>query len=89
MIFSHILCKLDFNFNIIAVSETRIYNDILDFNPNIANHNFEFAPTPLCARGVGMYTDETMNYTCDNIVGIRPLQAMPKDSRQFPHDLLV
>ena len=59
----HILLQLDFHFNIIAVSETRIYNDILDFNPNIANYNFEFVPTPLSAGGVGMYIDETMNYT--------------------------
>ena len=43
----HILLELDFHFNIIAVTETRIYNEILNFNPNIPNYNFEFVPTPL------------------------------------------
>ena len=32
-------------------------------NSNTLNYNFEFAPTPLSAGGVGMYIDETMNYT--------------------------
>ena len=59
----HILHELDFHFNIIAVTETRICDDILDFNPNIPNYNFEFVPTPLSAGGVGMYIEETMNYT--------------------------
>ena len=45
------------------MSETRVYNDILDFNPNIPNYNFEFVRTPLSAGGVGMYIDETMYYT--------------------------
>ena len=49
----HIL-ELDFHFNIIAATETRIYNDILDFNPNIPDYNFEFVPTPLSAGGVWM-----------------------------------
>ena len=43
------------------MSETRIYNDILYLNPNIPNNNFEFAPTPLSAGGVGMYIEVTMN----------------------------
>ena len=57
MIFNVIfLPELDFHFNIIEVSETRIYNDtgILDFNPNIPNYNFGFIPTPLSAGGVGL-----------------------------------
>ena len=45
------------------MTETIIYNDILYFNPNIPDYNFEFVPTPLSAGGVGMYIDETMNYT--------------------------
>ena len=38
---------------------------MLDFNSNIPNYNFEFPPTPvpLSAGCVGMYIDETMNYT--------------------------
>ena len=45
--------------------DSRSYNDILDFNSNIPNHNFDFAPTPvpISAGGVEMYIDETINYT--------------------------
>ena len=57
MIFNVIfLRELDFYFNIIEVSETRIYNDtgILALNRNIPNYNFGFIPTPLSAGGVGL-----------------------------------
>ena len=37
--YCHILLELDIHFNIIAVTETRIHNDILDFNPNIPNYS--------------------------------------------------
>ena len=44
----HILRELDFHFNIIAGYESRINDDINDFNSNIPNYyNFEFAPTPV------------------------------------------
>ena len=72
----HILLELDFHFNIIAVTETRIYNDILDFNPNISDYNFEFVPTPLSAGGVGMYIDETMNYTVIERTSNEAFQAL-------------
>ena len=53
---SYAFRELDFQFNIIEVSETRIYNDtgILALNPNIPNYNFGFIPTPLSAGGVGL-----------------------------------
>ena len=70
------LLELDFHFNIIAVTETRIYNDILDFNRNIPNYNFEFFPTPLSAGGVGMYIDETMNYTVIERTSNEAFQAL-------------
>ena len=72
----YILLELGFHFNIIAVSETRIYNDILDFTPNIPNYNFEFVPTPLYAGGVGMYIDETMNYTVIERTSNEAFQAL-------------
>ena len=72
----HILLELDFHFNIIAVTETRIYNEILNFNPNIPNYNFEFVPTPLSAGGVGMYIDETMNYTVIERTSNEAFQAL-------------
>ena len=47
----------------VGVTETRIRNQIIDFNPSIPNYNFEFVSTPLCAGGVGMYIDETLKYS--------------------------
>ena len=72
----HILLELDFHFNIIAMTETRIYNDILDFYPNIPNYNFEFVPTSLSAGGVGMYIDGKMNYTVIERTSNEAFQAL-------------
>ena len=64
MIFNVIfLRELDFHFNIIEVSETRIYNDtgILALNPNIPNYNFGFIPTPLSVGGIGLIVHRRNN----------------------------
>ena len=62
---THLLEDLDFCFNIIGITETRIKNEYanLDFNPAIPNFNFEYVSTPLSAGGVGMYIDEELKYT--------------------------
>lgn len=59
------LLELDFHFNIIGITETRIRNELgdLDFNPMIPNYNFEYVPTPLSAGGVGIYIDQRFKYT--------------------------
>ena len=50
---THLLNELDFHFNIIGVTETRITNsNFIDFNPNITGYNFQYVPTPLSAGGV-------------------------------------
>ena len=61
---THLLNELDFHFNIIGVTETRITNsNFIDFNPNItAGYNFEYVPTPPSAGGVGMYIDSDFKY---------------------------
>lgn len=60
---NHLWSVMNFHFNIIAVTETRIYNeDIRHLNVTLANYNFEFVPTPLAAGGVGMYVDGTLPY---------------------------
>ena len=60
---THLLNELNFHFNIIAVTETRITNsNFIDFNPNITGYNFEYVPTPLSAGGVGMYIDSDFKY---------------------------
>ena len=62
---THLLEELDFHFNIIGITETRIRNELgdLDFNPMIPNYNFEYVPTPLSAGGVGIYIDQRFKYT--------------------------
>ena len=60
---THLLNELDFHFNIIGVTETRITNsNFIDFNPNITGYNFEYVPTPLSVGGVGMYIDTDFKY---------------------------
>ena len=60
----HLLEELDFGFNIIGITETRIKNEYanLDFNPAIPNYNFEYVLTPLSAECVGIYIDEELKY---------------------------
>ena len=62
---THLLEEIDFHFNIIGITETRIGNELgdLDFNPMIPNYNFEYVPTPLSAGGVGIYIDQRFKYT--------------------------
>lgn len=58
------LSKLDFQFSIIALSETRITNvKEIDFNPNISGYVFEYVPMPLSAGGVGISINENLDYT--------------------------
>ena len=68
----HLINELQYRFNIIGVTETRItsYNIPLDFDPSIPVYNFEYVPTPLSAGGVGMYIENSLHYsvterTCD------------------------
>ena len=57
---THLLSELDYHFNVIGITETRITSTVHDFNPSILVYNFEFVPTPLAAGGVGMYVDEEL-----------------------------
>lgn len=51
----HLLQELDYNFNIIAVTETRIRDvNISNVNYDIPGYAFQFVPTPLTAGGVGI-----------------------------------
>ena len=52
---SHILSELNVHFGLIAVTETRINNENLDFNRAIPNYNFEFVPTRYSTTGKSVY----------------------------------
>ena len=52
---THLLNELEFPFNIIGITETKITeSDQPDFHPNITGYRFESAPAPLALRGVAM-----------------------------------
>ena len=63
---SHLVSELDFEFDVIGITETRITNHFLtspDINLNIDGYSFEYVPTPLAAGGVGMYINNRLNYS--------------------------
>ena len=61
---THLLIELDFQFSIVALTETRITNlKEIDFNPNISGYVFEYVPTPLSAGGLGIDINENLDYT--------------------------
>lgn len=61
---THCLHELDFHFNIIGVTETKITNsNESTCLSKIPGYSFEYVPTPLASGGVGLFIDETLNYT--------------------------
>ena len=62
---AHLLHELNFSFDTIEISETKINNSstTTNLNLNIPDYSFEYVPTPLAFGGVGMYINEKLNYT--------------------------
>ena len=61
--FSHLVSELDFEFDVIGITETRITNHFLtspNINLNIDGYSFEYVPTPLAAGGVGRYINNSL-----------------------------
>ena len=56
---TQLLHELDFHFNVIGVTETKIANAN---SAHIPGYVFEYVPTPLASGGVGMFIDESLNY---------------------------
>ena len=60
---THILDELDFQFDVIGISETKITNSNSDKSiPTIPGYHFEFVPTPLASGGVGLFINECYSY---------------------------
>jgi len=59
------LDELDYRFDIIGITETKITNASVPLknNLNIPGYNFEYVPTPLASGGVGMYINNGLNYS--------------------------
>lgn len=61
---THILHEMNFHFDIIGITETKITtSNQNDPVPKIPGYEFEFAPTPLSFGGVGMFIDESLDYS--------------------------
>ena len=60
---TRILDELNFHFNVIGVTETKITNsNSVNCCAIIPGYKFEHVPTPLAFGGVGMFIDEMLNY---------------------------
>lgn len=62
---AHLLHELDFSFDIMGISETKLTSSSLAYNLNldIPGYSFEYVPTPLASGGVGMYINSNLNYS--------------------------
>ena len=60
---TQILEELEFHFDIIGISETKITNSNSAISvPTIPGYNFEFVPTPLASGGVALFIDDRHGY---------------------------
>ena len=67
----HLLSSTKNVFDIIAVSETRITNQVSLLNDlNLNHYSFEFSPTETSAVGALLYTANHLSYKCRNDLNI-------------------
>ena len=67
----HLLSCTQKNFDIIAISETRVTKNIsLLNNLNFNNYSFEFTPTETSAGGTLLYIANHLSYKCRNDLNI-------------------
>ena len=73
----HYLDELDFHFNVIGITETKITksNEPL-CNFQIPGYNFEQVPTPLVSGGVGLFIDDTLSYIVLEKTSTEAFQAL-------------
>ena len=58
-----LLHEVDVHFNVIEVTETKLTNANSQMcTAHIPGYLFEYVPTPLASRGVGMFIDESLDY---------------------------
>ena len=72
-----ILDELDFHFDLLGVTETKITN--LHEHcaiPNIPGYNFEHVPTPLSAGGNGLFIDQSLDYLVPEKTSTSDFQAL-------------
>ena len=60
---TQILHEVDFHFNVIGITKTKITNANSQLcTAHIPGYVFEYVPTPLASGGVGMFSDESLDY---------------------------
>ena len=60
---SILLDDLDFHFNVIGITETKItISNENNFHPSIPGYVFEYVPTPLASGSVGLFVDQSLHY---------------------------
>ena len=58
-----LLDELDFHFDVIGISETKIRNsNESKAHPHISGYVFEYVPTPLASGGIGLFVNQSLNY---------------------------
>ena len=74
---THLLEELEFHFDVLGISETKITNSNVGiFTPLIPGYNFEYVPTPLASGGVALFIDEKHNYRVLEKTSTEAFQAL-------------
>ena len=74
---SILLDELDFSFNVIGITETKItISNENNFHPSIPGYVFEYVPTPLASGGVGLFVDQSLHYTVLEKTSYEAFQAI-------------
>ena len=82
---NEIFGELDYHFDIIGLTETRITNLNMDVGiPKMDGYNFEYVPTPLSAGGVGMFINDSLDYVVLEKISNDAFQALWIEL-SFPH----
>ena len=74
---TQILEELEFHFDIIGISETKMTNSNSVISVlTIPGYNFEFVPTPLASGGVSLFIDDRHGYRIVEKVSNEAFQAL-------------
>ena len=70
------LTGIDFQFDIIGLTETKITKTTCNVSFEIPGYTFQYIATPLTSRGVELFINEDLNYTVRERVSYEAFQAL-------------
>ena len=71
------LDELDFHFDVIGISETKITNsNESEAHLSISGYTFEHVPTPLASGGIGLFVNQSLNYNVFEKTSNEAFQAL-------------